>query len=313
MRNQVRLKPAPIAICCRAPHRALFSGTSRNANPAWVCGPHVEVKAKQLRAKCDALQEEFFRERQDWIVQPGHPVMSHTHGGRPTLTSFLQAPIGLWVPELMFPKEVAAPRCPTCRERSVVNTATAWWRVRGPKRVIDMDRTMWLDTKRYECLTCKGRFDGIDPGVVGQLPDAIKLLLSMFVADKFIVTGRVASYVCDHYGRGAEAISKTVTHWHKEQFLHMQALYLASHVLRGRQKPARGSSQTTLLDVVLRGQDADEENARQEADYIRKEASTGEPRPRPHSSVCESTVHTAAVHIAPFASPRCTRPQCAHE
>lgn len=114
------------------------------------------------------------------IADPGwlHPAACPAlHSLKPDLSSYVQLPMYLWIPEWFFPHEVAAMPCALCNGFGTRQR----WNSGGPRVVHDFRHAVYLHYKEYQCTSCRGWYKGTDPRARARLPRSVQAQFPFFL------------------------------------------------------------------------------------------------------------------------------------
>ena len=225
--------------------------------PQWACGPAMTAHVRRLREQVRCSTKQVVRETmfaksaipgRGWRVEPADPAL----GTESSPARFYIRPWGCWLPHVLFDE---VPPCPFCKAPDHVDTARAFWPAEGPKRVLGLFCSWWLDTMRYTCAKCNRTFRGTHPDSLVQLSAFAQSCFGVSLGRRHAVDEELARFISDTWMRlsGAKVVD-TIQRWHTEFYHHNMLLYfcrLAALAGRGRSAQVPHDAAQQLLPYVV--------------------------------------------------------------
>ena len=207
------------------------AGTARSQETQrpWSCGPVVENQVRKIRKQYDRLEGGASQHTQmfkyGWKIRADDPTYRNEDISP---LWFCERTVGMWVPELIFPRECRAPVCPQCKSNAYVDPKKAQWADGGPVRVYSAaEGCWWLDCKRYPCRSCNIRFRSTNPESISRLNQKCINAFDVYMGSRFAVDGHTAHLVDELWDpMGSKRLVDACTHMVYDQYYRSHHTYL---------------------------------------------------------------------------------------
>lgn len=196
--------------------------------PVWVDGAAAAVR-RQLRQEIKNHGYPSSYLRGSLSIDPPNPLFVVGQIIQPTPHAFYKARFDVWIPHLLTKSKLP---CPSCHRNG--HSPPVMLQQKGfathVRRIVDIDRVIYLLGYRYACGTCKTSITSYHPDLLDLLPPIVRLQFTHHLTRRTGITDRLATLLrsCFQHAMGPGPFGKMIQGFHHRRYeqLHLQYLEL---------------------------------------------------------------------------------------
>ncbi|KIO21104.1 hypothetical protein M407DRAFT_10559 [Tulasnella calospora MUT 4182] len=202
--------------------------------PVWIDGAAAMVR-RQLRQEIKAHRYPLSYLHGSLSINPPNPLFVVGNIMQPTPHAFYKAQFDVWIPHLLTKTKLPCPSCHRNKRHPPVMLQQKGFATHV-RRIVDIDRVIYLLGYRYACGTCKTSIISYDPNILELLPPIVQLQFTHHLTRRTGITDRLATLLrsCFQHAMGPGPFAKMIEGFHHRRYeqLHWQYLELVKERMK---------------------------------------------------------------------------------